>query len=47
MRVENMIDGMSDACYKLDEIAESCQPSAGVKITACADEIRDLIIGGN
>ena len=32
---------------KLDEIAESCQPSAGAKITACADEIRDLLIGGN
>ena len=32
---------------KLDEIAESCQPSAGVKITACADEIRDLLIGSN
>ena len=31
----------------LDEIAENCQPSAGAKITACADEIRDLIIGGN
>ena len=29
---------------KLDEIAESCQPSAGAKITACADEIRDLLI---
>ena len=36
-----------DVLDKLDEIAESCQPSAGVKITACADEIRDLIIGGN
>ena len=36
-----------DVLNKLDEIAESCQPSAGVKITACADEIRDLIIGGN
>lgn len=32
---------------KLDEIAENCQPSAGVKITACADEMRDLLIGGN
>ena len=32
---------------KLDEIAENCQPSAGAKITACADEIRDLLIGGN
>ena len=31
----------------LDEIAENCQPSAGAKITACADEIRDLLIGGN
>ena len=36
-----------DVLDKLDEIAERCQPSAGVKITACADEIRDLIIGGN
>lgn len=32
---------------KLDEIAENCQPSAGAKITACADEISDLLIGGN
>ena len=29
---------------RLDEIAENCQPSAGAKITACADEIRDLLI---
>ena len=36
-----------DMLDKLDEIAENCQPSAGVKITACADEIRDLIIGSN
>ena len=36
-----------DVLDKLDEIAESCQPSAGVKITACADKIRDLLIGGN
>ena len=36
-----------DVLDKLDEIAESCQPSAGVKITACADEMRDLLIGGN
>ena len=32
---------------KLDEIAENSQPRAGAKITACADEIRDLRIGGN
>ncbi len=32
---------------KIDEIAESCQPSAGTEIAACADEIRDLLIGGN
>ena len=32
---------------KLDEIAENCQPSAGVKITACADEIRGLLIGSH
>ena len=32
---------------KLDEIAENCQASAGAKITACADEIRDMLIGGN
>ena len=31
----------------LDEIAESCQPSTSAKISACADEIRDLLIGGN
>ena len=31
----------------LDEIAENCQPSAGTKIAACADEIRNLLIGGN
>ena len=36
-----------DVLDKLDEIAENCQPSAGVKITACADEMRDLLIGGN
>jgi len=36
-----------DVLDKLDEIAENCQPSAGAKITACADEISDLIIGGN
>ena len=32
---------------KLDEIAEISQPSTSAKITACADEIRDLLIGGN
>ena len=36
-----------DVLDRLDEIAESYQPSAGTKITACADEIRDLLIGGN
>ena len=36
-----------DVLDKLDETAENCQPSAGVKITACADEMRDLLIGGN
>ena len=36
-----------DVLDKIDEMAESCQPSAGVKITACTDEIRDLLIGGN
>ena len=36
-----------DVLDELDEIAENCQPSAGAKITACADEIRDLLIGGN
>ena len=36
-----------DVLDKLDEIAENCQPSAGAKITACADEIRNLFIGGN
>ena len=36
-----------DVLDKLDEIAESCQPNAGTKIVACADEIRDLLIGGN
>ena len=36
-----------DVLDKIDEIAENCQPSAGAKITACADEIRDLLIGGN
>ena len=36
-----------DVLDKIDEIAENCQPSAGTKIAACADEIRDLIIGGN
>ena len=32
---------------RLDEIAENCQPSAGSKIAACTDEIRDFLIGGN
>ena len=32
---------------KLDEMAESCSVRDGAKITACADEIRDLLIGGN
>ena len=36
-----------DVLDKIDEMAESCQPSAGTKIAACADEIRDLLIGGN
>ena len=36
-----------DVLDKIDEIAENCQPSAGAKITACADEIRELLIGGN
>ena len=36
-----------DVLDKLDDIAENCQPSAGTKIAACADEIRDLLIGGN
>ena len=36
-----------DVLDKLDEIAENCQPSAGAKITACADEIRDLLIAEN
>lgn len=36
-----------DLLDRLDEIAENCQPSAGTKIAACADEIRDLLIGGN
>ena len=36
-----------DVLDKIDEMAESCQLSAGTKITACADEIRDLLIGGN
>ena len=37
-----------DVLDKIDEIAESCQPSASTtKIAACADEIRNLLIGGN
>ena len=36
-----------DVLDKIDEIAENCQPSAGTKIAACADEIRNLLIGGN
>ena len=36
-----------DVLDKIDEMAESCQPSAGAKITACADEIRDLLIGSH
>ena len=36
-----------DVLDRLDEIAESYQPSAVTKITACEDEIRDLLFGGN
>ena len=36
-----------DVLDKLDDIAENCQPSAGTKIAACEDEIRNLLIGGN
>ena len=36
-----------DVLDKIDEIAENCQPSTGTKIAACADEIRNLLIGGN
>ena len=36
-----------DVWDRLDEIADSCQPSAGTKIAACADEIRDLLIGSH
>ena len=36
-----------DVLDKLDDIAENCQPSAGTKIAACADEIRSLLSGGN
>ena len=36
-----------DVLDKIDEIAESCQPSAGSKIAACTDEIRDLLVGSH
>ena len=36
-----------DVLDKIDEIAENCQLSAGTKIAACADEIRNLLIGDN
>ena len=32
---------------KLDEIAENCSPSTAAEISACADRMRDLLIGSN
>ncbi len=32
---------------RLDEIAENCSPSTAAEIGACADRMRDLLIGGN
>ena len=32
---------------KLDEIAESCLPATAAEISACADRMRDLLIGGH
>ena len=32
---------------KLDEIAENCSPATAAEIGACADCLRDLLIGGN
>ena len=36
-----------DMLDKLDEIAESCSPATAAEIGACADHLRDLLIGGN
>lgn len=36
-----------DVLDKLDEIAESCLPATAVEIGACADCLRDLLIGSN
>ena len=36
-----------DVLDRLDEIAESCSPATAAEIGACADHLRDLLIGGN
>ena len=36
-----------DVLDRLDEIAESCLPATAVEIGACADCLRDLLIGSN
>ena len=36
-----------DVLDKLDEIAENCSPATAAEIGACADHLRDLLIGGN
>ena len=36
-----------DVLDRLDEIAESCSPATAAEISACADCLRDLLIGGN
>ncbi len=36
-----------DVLDKLDEIAENCSPATAAEIGACADCLRDLLIGSN
>ena len=36
-----------DVLDKIDEIAESCSPTASAEIGACSDRIRDFLIGSH
>ena len=36
-----------DVLDKIDEIAESCSPTASAEIGACVDRLRDLLIGSH
>ena len=36
-----------DVLDKIDEIAESCSPTASAEIGACSDRIRDVLFGSH